>query len=139
VQGALSSGPCAVDRDLKALELFVRHAFRRSDFERGATAKTPGGLDDFAGKGLFERSEGREFGHVAGFELRKDVLFFRADEVDDGEQTEFGCILRDAGFTCGRDGAGGLFGIQPIGQDPGGAGHVGVSGKRIPRGVKRFA
>jgi len=81
-------------------------------------------MDDFAGEGLFERLVGREFGEITGLELSKDALLFGADEVGDGKETEFGCVLRDAGFPCGRDRTGGLFGVLAIGQDLSGAGHL---------------
>ena len=135
VEGALGGGAGAVDGDLKAVEFFVGQVFRRSDFERGAAAETPGGVDDFAGEGLFERRIGREFGEVAGFEFIKDVLFFGADEIGDGEETEFGCVLRDAGSAFGRDRAGGVFGVLPIGQDLSGAGHCGKIIAEVSRAV----
>ena len=123
VEGALGGGACTIDRGLKAVEFFVGEVFRGSNFEIGATAETPGGVDDLAGEGLFERRRGREFGEVAGFEFSKDVLFFGANEVGDRKETKLSCVLRDAGFACGRDGADGPFGVLPIGQDLGGGSH----------------
>jgi hypothetical protein len=114
VEGALGGGAGAIDRGLQAIEFFVRQVFRRTDFERGAAAETPGGLDDFAGEGLFERRGGREFGYIARFELVKDVLLFGANEVGNREETEFDRILRDTGFAFGGNGAGGPFGVLPI-------------------------
>ena len=55
VEGALGGGAGAVDGDLEAVEFFVGQIVRRGDLEIGATAETPGGVDDFAGEGLFER------------------------------------------------------------------------------------
>src|SRR6185503_9291350 len=104
-------------------EFFVRQIIRRRDFEVGATAKAPRGVDDFARKGLFERRVGREFGYVAGLELIKDVLLFRANEIRDRKQTKSGCVLRDSGAACGRDRAGGHFGVLPISQDLSGGSH----------------
>ena len=72
---------------------FVRQVFRRSDFEIGTAAKSPGGVDDFPGEGLFERRVGREFGEVAGFELIKDVAFFGVDEIRNRKKTESGRVL----------------------------------------------
>ena len=123
VERALGGGASAIDRGLEAVERFVVEILRGSNFEIGAAAETPGGMDDFACEGLFEGRTGREFNNVARFELIKDVLLFRADEVGDGKETEFGCILRDAGAAFGRDRAGGLFGILPIGQDLSGGSH----------------
>ena len=87
VECALGGGAGAVDGDLETVEFFIGQVFRRSDFEIRAAAEAPGGVDDFAGEGLFERGRGREFGHVAGLEVTKDVLFFGAYEVGDGEET----------------------------------------------------
>ena len=128
MEGALGGGAGAVDRDLKAVEFFVRQIIRRGDFETGATAKTPGSVDDFAGEGLFERRVGREFGEIAGLEFVKDMLLFRADEICDREQAEFSSVLRNAGSAFGRDRAVGPFGVLPIGQDLGGGSHVKVKG-----------
>jgi hypothetical protein len=114
VEGALGGGAGAIDRGLQAIEFFVRQVFRRTDFERGAAAETPGGLDGFVGEGLFERRGGREFGYIARFELVKDVLLFGANEVGNREETEFDRILRDTGFAFGGNGAGGPFGVLPI-------------------------
>jgi len=85
VEGALGGGAGAVDRDLEAIEFFVRQIFGRRGFEISAAAEAPGGVDDFTGEGLFERRVGREFGDVAGFEVIEDVLLFGADEIGDGE------------------------------------------------------
>ena len=123
MEGALGRGAGAVDRDLETIEFVVGQVFRGSDFERGAAAETPGGMNDFAGESLFERGIGREFGDIAGLEFIKDVLFFRADEICDGKETEFCGILRNAGSAFGRDRAVRFFGILPIGEDLGGAGH----------------
>jgi hypothetical protein len=112
---ALGRRAGAVDRDLEAVEFFVRHIFRGSRFDRGAAAETPGGVDDFSGEGLFERRRGREFRKVARFELIEDVLLFGADEAGDGEQAESGCVLGDSGLAFGRNGAGGPFGVLPVG------------------------
>jgi len=106
VEGALGGGTGAVDGDLEAVEFFVRQVFRWSDFQVSATAETPGGVDDLAGKGLFERRIGRQFQEIAGFEFVKDILFFPTNKVRDGEEPEFGRVLRYVGFPCGRDGAG---------------------------------
>ena len=120
VERALGGGTGAVNGDLEAVEFFVRQVFGRSDFEIGAAAETPRGVDDFAGEGLFERRIGREFGEIAGLEFIKDALFFGTDEVGDREKTELRSVLRDAGSAWARDRAGGPFGILPIGQDLGG-------------------
>jgi hypothetical protein len=125
MESTLRGGAGAINRDLEAIERFFVDVLRRSGFERGAAAQTPRGLDDFTGEGLFERRDGREFGQVAALELIKDVLFFGADEVGDRKKSEFDGVLGNAGFTFGRDGADGPFGILPIGQDLGGAAHVG--------------
>ncbi len=126
MERALCGGAGAVDGDLQAVELFVREVFRRRDFQISATAEAPGGVDDFAGEGLFERSCGREFGEVAGFELIKDVALCGTDEVGDGKETKFRCILRDTGAALGRGRAEGQFGILPIGQDLSGGSHGSV-------------
>jgi len=123
MEGALGGGAGAVDRDLKAVEFFVRQIIRRRDFETGATAKTPGRVNDFAGEGLFERRVGSEFGEIAGLEFIKGVALFGADEIRDREQTEFSGVLGYPDFTFGRDRAMGPFGVLPIGQDLGGTGH----------------
>ncbi len=93
VEGALGGGAGAVDRGLEAVEVLVTEVFRRGDFQIGAAAKTPCGVDDFAGEGLFKRCYRREFGHVAGLEAFKDVLFFGTHEIRDGEETEFDGVL----------------------------------------------
>jgi len=41
VEGALGGGAGAVDRDLEAVEFFVRQIIGRRDFEVGATAESP--------------------------------------------------------------------------------------------------
>jgi hypothetical protein len=69
VKSALRRGAGAIDGDLKAVEFFAGHFLRRSDFEIGAAAETPGGMDDFARESLLERRGRREFGETAGFEL----------------------------------------------------------------------
>ena len=106
MEGALGGGAGAVDGGLKAVEFFVGQVLRRRYFETGATTEAPCGLNDLAGEGLLERGRGREFGEVAGLEFIKDVLLFRADEIRNGEETRFGCVLRNASLTCGRDRAG---------------------------------
>ena len=123
VEGALGCRAGAVDRDLEAVEFFVGEIFGGSDLERGAAAEAPGGMDDFAGESLLERRCRGEFGHVAGLELIKDVLFAGADEVGDREQAMFGCVLRDAGAAFGRDRAAGVSGVLAIGQDLSGGSH----------------
>jgi len=123
VEGALGCRAGAIDRDLETVDFFVRQILGWSYFEIGAAPQTPGGMNDFASEGLFERRVGREFSEIAGFELIKDVAFFGADEVRDREETEFGGILRDAGSPFGRDRAVGSFGILPICEDLGCGGH----------------
>jgi hypothetical protein len=71
VERALGGGAGAIDEGLKPVEILVRHVFRRSRFEAGATAETPGGLDDFASEGLFERRGGRKLGHIAALDSVK--------------------------------------------------------------------
>jgi len=123
VEGALSGGAGTVDRDLEAVDFFFRQVFGRRDFEIGATAETPCGVDNLAGEGLFERRVGRELGEIAGLEFIKDALFFGTDEIGDREKTESGCVLRHPGAAFGRDGAVGPFGVLPIGQDLSGSSH----------------
>ena len=106
---ALCGGVGAIDGDLKAVEFFAGQVFRRSDFQTGAAAETPSGMDDFAGEGLFKRRRGNEFGEIAGFELIKDVLLFGADEISDGKETAFGSVVGDAGFSFDSDRAVGDF------------------------------
>ena len=110
MEGALRGGAGAVDGDLKPIEFFVRQVFRRIRFEIGAAAETPGGVDDFAGEGLFESRVRREFGEVVGFELIKEVLFFGVDKVGDREQTKFGGVSGNGGVLAfGGDRTGGDF------------------------------
>ena len=93
VEGALGCGAGAVDRDLEAVEFFVGQVFRRRDFETGAPAEAPGGVDDLAGESLLKRRAGREFEHVAGLEFIKDVALFGAYEVGNREETKFRSVL----------------------------------------------
>jgi len=93
MESALSGGAGAVDGGLEAVEFFVGQVLRRGDFETCAAAESPCGMDDLAGESLFERRYGREFGEIAGLEFTKDVLLFRADEIRDGEEAKFGCVL----------------------------------------------
>ena len=134
--GTLGGGAGAVDRDLKAIEFFAGQVFGRSDFERGAAAEAPCGMDDFAGEGLFERGAGREFGEVAGFEFVKCVLLFGADEVGNRKEAEFRGVLRDAGFACSRDRAEGVFGVLPISEDLSGGCHERAT---VARGSARMS
>ena len=106
MESALSGGAGAVDGGLEAVEFFVGQVLRRGDFETCAAAESPCGMDDLAGESLFERRRWREFGDVAGLELVEYVLFFRADEIRDGEETKFGRILQNASLAGGRDRAG---------------------------------
>jgi hypothetical protein len=69
VECALGGGAGAVDGGLEPVEFFVRQVFGRSDFETGAAAEMPCGMDDFLSEGVFERRGGREFGEMAGFEF----------------------------------------------------------------------
>jgi len=135
MEGALRGRTGAIDRDLKAVEFFVGQAFRRRHFEIRATTEAPCGVDDFAGKRLFERRGGREFCEIAGFEVIEDVVLFGADEIGDGEQAEFGGVFGYLSFTCGRDRAVGPFGVLPIGQDLGGGCHGSVNITQRSTGV----
>jgi len=123
MEGALRGGAGAVDGGLKAVEFFVAQIIRRGDFEIGAAAEAPCGMDDFAGERLLERRVGRQFGEIAGLEFIEDVTLFGADEIRDREQSKFRRILRDAGAAFGRDRAVGPFSVLPIGQDLGGSSH----------------
>ena len=123
VEGALRGGASAVNGELEPIEFFFSQILRWSNFEIGAAAEAPCGVDNFASEGLFERRVRREFREITGLELIKDALFFRADEVRDGKEPELGCVLGYPGFTFGRDRAMGPFGVLPIGQDLSGTGH----------------
>jgi len=85
VEGALGGAAGAVDRDLEPVEFFVGQIVWRRNFETGAAAEAPCGVNDFAGEGLLERRAGREFEPVASLEFIKDVALFGTDEVGDGE------------------------------------------------------
>ena len=131
VECALGGRASAVDGGLQAIEFFFSQILRRSNFDIGAAAQAPCGVDDFASEGLFERRVGRQFGEISGFELTEDVPLFGTDEVGDGKQPELSGILRNAGFACGRDSAMGPFGILPIGQDLSGAGRMSYCARSI--------
>ena len=75
-------------------------------FEGGAAAKSPGGVDDFGGEGVFEGSVGREVGLVGGAEFGVDVGFGGGDEVGGGEESGRDGVAGGAGFTFGRCRAG---------------------------------
>ena len=135
MEGALGGGAGPVDGHLEAVEFFVCQIIGRRDFEVGATAETPGGVDDFAGEGLFERRFCREFDEISGFELIKDVLLFGTNEISNRKEAESGCVLRNPGFTFDRDRAVGPFGVLPSGQDLSGGRHGSVILAQASSGV----
>ena len=88
MEEAMGLGAGAVHRLLlRVIEHGVGFAVRdtvHACFDDGAAAKTPGSVDDFGGKRLFDGAFGYEVYFEAGAEFRIETLLLGADEVAAG-------------------------------------------------------
>jgi hypothetical protein len=103
--GEDAEGSCAGAFD-GLLGLFDREGAvfqSQGGFDGGATAESPGGVDDFGGEGLFDGAHGSEVGFVGGGEFGVDRGFLAQDEVACGEKTGGDGVAGDTGFALIRN------------------------------------
>ena len=84
-------------------------------FDEGATAETPGGVEDFHGVGALHGGGGTEVGLEGGAEFVVLGLFFGTDQVAGGEEAEGDGVLGDGGLAVGGFGARGVLGVGLVG------------------------
>ena len=84
-------------------------------FDEGATAETPGGVEDFHGVGALDGGGGDEVRLEGVAEFVVLGLFFGADEVAGREEAEGDGVLGDGGLAFGGSGAGGVPGVGLVG------------------------
>ncbi len=72
-------------------------------FYIGTSAQTPGGVDDFRGKRLFDCAFGREVCLEGGAEIRVEVVLLGADEIAAGVESEGDGVTGGARFPGSTD------------------------------------
>ena len=101
-----------------------------------AAVDIPGGEDELLEQGLLGWGVGVEFVLVGGFEGVEGGEFVGgADDGVGGGETVFFGVLGDGGFAVRRAGAGGGLGVELVGLDLCGGGHVGSLVDLEERGV----